>query len=581
MWHRLPSYWLVLLLSFAAPAQGGQAPVAEAEERCARQLKVIGLALSAYRRERGNLPPHLSVLYSRYLPDRRLLHCPADRSRGTTRVSWIEPDPVPISYLYEMSLAGNPRGIRLGPAPGGKVSNWRDLKVAQRLHFGEAVPVVTCWHHLKQRCRLNLTLDGRIYRSGQAWEHEPAAVAAALSRLERDLTAGPSAFRRHWWPEALAWYAYPLAGLTSPKTQSRFRAAADRLSTLGGWNTDTDREVWTAAGSLYYAGGDVVKAAEAFETAIQRRGRHSATPYLFVAEIYRRAGDRQRARDRFQQMPPLTNYHIGWMSNLSYVYRHTSRLREAATWDQQASWGRSVIKARAKGRTRSLWWIGVLAFLTFSMLAAALIYFLAKQHTQRTAALQEIGLADSVSGFDLTSPVPAEPEVTQVRPWVRFWARYLDQLVWGMGVMGILSLVDPSLVEAETSRLIDRLEGMVLVLLWVFPETCLLSTWGTTPGKWFLKVRVRDSAGKKLKFSRALHRSFSVWWRGLAIGFPLAQFWSFTHAYDTLKREGVTSWDRDGGYVVLHERIGLWRILGPILLLLGALLLAIYLDPSG
>ena len=67
---------------------------------------------------------------------------------------------------------------------------------------------------------------------------------------------------------------------------------------------------------------------------------------------------------------------------------------------------------------------------------------------------------------------------SQVRPWVRFWARYVDYYLFASVIGAAYGFVDPSIFN------FDRNEKQVAVFLvffaWVFVEAGLLSTWGTT-----------------------------------------------------------------------------------------------------
>jgi len=158
--------------------------------------------------------------------------------------------------------------------------------------------------------------------------------------------------------------------------------------------------------------------------------------------------------------------------------------------------------------------------------------------------------------------------VSQVRPWVRFWARYFDYYLF------FFFLFFPVYVVIDPSAL-GRYEFCVVfvVFFWAFVEAFLLSTWGTTPGKWLLKTTLRDSEGKKLTFFRALKRSFSVWWRGMGIGVPGVTLITGSVAFHRLTTKGVTTWDRKGGFAVTHRRIGGLRIMVAILFLIGVTLI--------
>lgn len=151
-------------------------------------------------------------------------------------------------------------------------------------------------------------------------------------------------------------------------------------------------------------------------------------------------------------------------------------------------------------------------------------------------------------------------DASQVHPWVRFWARMFDFAFATLVIAVIVAIIIPSSRDMP-----ELLLGMVVLFVWVFIEATLLSTWGTTPGKWLLRITLRDSAGRILTNSDALYRSFLVWWRGLGIGFPIASLITLIVAYRNLSKNGITTWDRDGNLVVSHKRIGTPRVIWTIL----------------
>lgn len=158
--------------------------------------------------------------------------------------------------------------------------------------------------------------------------------------------------------------------------------------------------------------------------------------------------------------------------------------------------------------------------------------------------------------------------VSQVRPWVRYWARYFDYILFSLVVGLVFGVVNPSLFDAPEIFL-----SMLIVFIWVFVEAFLLSTWGTTPGKWLLRTTLRDSEENKLTFSMALKRSFSVWWIGVGIGFPIITLITLIGSHGKLTKEGVTFWDREGGFDVAHDKIGAIRVIVTILFFIGFILL--------
>jgi uncharacterized RDD family membrane protein YckC len=156
---------------------------------------------------------------------------------------------------------------------------------------------------------------------------------------------------------------------------------------------------------------------------------------------------------------------------------------------------------------------------------------------------------------------------SQVRPVVRFFARFIDINLWSFLAVFVLGIVFPQILYVPV------LAGMASLFLWTFIEAFLLFVWGTTPGKWLLGIALQDSQGQRPSFSAALRRSFLVWWRGLGIGFPLAPFVTCILSYRNLKKKGESSWDHDCGLVVSHGKISAAMALPAALIVVNCLIL--------
>lgn len=98
-----------------------------------------------------------------------------------------------------------------------------------------------------------------------------------------------------------------------------------------------------------------------------------------------------------------------------------------------------------------------------------------------------------------------------------------------------------------------------LHFVWVLVEAQLLATWGTTPGKWLLKIKVRDADNNKLSLKTSLTRGFLVWSVGMAM---YTVFSTITEAisYMNLQNKGTTVWDKYCNTRVTHEDFGTERI---------------------
>lgn len=130
---------------------------------------------------------------------------------------------------------------------------------------------------------------------------------------------------------------------------------------------------------------------------------------------------------------------------------------------------------------------------------------------------------------------PAEPKRPPVEgaewaftPWQRFWARSLDFALASGAVDVTLSLafhISALTMNGRAFQLLTLLLGWVLVFA---IEPLLLSTWGTTPGKWLLGLELRDGEGRKLSRMEALERLWGVLWKGYGCEIP---FYSLYRLY--------------------------------------------------
>lgn len=154
------------------------------------------------------------------------------------------------------------------------------------------------------------------------------------------------------------------------------------------------------------------------------------------------------------------------------------------------------------------------------------------------------------------SPGKSEEFGSQVRPWIRYWARFIDISTFAFAVGVVEELFALPVFEIPEPFL-----SLSLLFAYIFFEPILLSSWGTTFGKALLNIRLRTAAGKKLSYGEALERNFSIWVRGLGLGIPLVSLFTLVNAYQKLTSNQITSWDKDGGYTVQHRPIGTARVI--------------------
>ena len=148
----------------------------------------------------------------------------------------------------------------------------------------------------------------------------------------------------------------------------------------------------------------------------------------------------------------------------------------------------------------------------------------------------------------------------KVRPWIRYWARYFDVFIFAFIFAFICVFIAPSVLKVP-----EIIFTMISYFLWMFIESVFLATWGTTFGKWLLNIKISTKDGKP-DFASALNRSFSVWLKGNAMALPFIYLFTNITSYNHLRNEGITTWDKDGGFTVSHKKIGFFRILLAIII---------------
>jgi hypothetical protein len=163
------------------------------------------------------------------------------------------------------------------------------------------------------------------------------------------------------------------------------------------------------------------------------------------------------------------------------------------------------------------------------------------------------------------------PSGSQVRPWVRYWARTFDTLIFISGSGILIGVLNPALIEESN----DTLFGIIVLLAYNFVEPVMLSIFGYTPMKWLLKVRVRNADRSKLSYAKALIRTFKVWIKGQGLGIPLISLITHITSYNTLNNHGVTWWDRDAGIEVSHQEIEWWRWVSILVVMAGIVALIV------
>jgi len=137
----------------------------------------------------------------------------------------------------------------------------------------------------------------------------------------------------------------------------------------------------------------------------------------------------------------------------------------------------------------------------------------------------------------------------EVKPWIRFFARILDYIIF----VSIIFVLVEEILKLNLNGVYSFSLYFTAIFIWIFIEAALLSTWGTTPGKWLFNVTLRDNSRKKLHFIPALSRCLSVWFLGIGTGIPILCFIGMGVQYSKLTKTKATSWDAKRKHIIHHD----------------------------
>jgi len=161
---------------------------------------------------------------------------------------------------------------------------------------------------------------------------------------------------------------------------------------------------------------------------------------------------------------------------------------------------------------------------------------------------------DAYSYSEIRYGKEGQEEVPIIRPWIRYFARLLDWVIWGTFLSFSLALIAPNLYYfIFYNRFIAN---AVVIFGWVPLEAFFIAQFRTTPGKWLLGTFVTNINNEKPSYKQAIRRSSLALLHGYALGVPIISIFFIWAAYSNLKIDGISSWDIHSGTIVTHKKIG-------------------------
>jgi uncharacterized RDD family membrane protein YckC len=149
-------------------------------------------------------------------------------------------------------------------------------------------------------------------------------------------------------------------------------------------------------------------------------------------------------------------------------------------------------------------------------------------------------------------PTPEEGRMITSRPWPRFWARLIDNLLFmplfgfGIGLLSVLYAPDLYLKLVAMNQVVY---GIIIVPVVCLFLVLLMTITGTTLGKLIMGVRVPVPPGQN-RFAFFLVREFNVWRAGLGLGIPLVALFTQVRQYRRLASGQAASYDEGNPPIV-------------------------------
>lgn len=148
----------------------------------------------------------------------------------------------------------------------------------------------------------------------------------------------------------------------------------------------------------------------------------------------------------------------------------------------------------------------------------------------------------------LTAPMPQivrpfrETVNREYHPWRRYFARMLDyRIVAAIFQFVIVVLVRIRPFESNAVQLLNFASHFIAVPVFAV----LIHSFGTTPGKWAMGIRLENVNGERLSGGEALYREGKIVWHGLGFFLPLFTFWRMYRSYKDDKDGNAQCWNED------------------------------------
>jgi hypothetical protein len=158
------------------------------------------------------------------------------------------------------------------------------------------------------------------------------------------------------------------------------------------------------------------------------------------------------------------------------------------------------------------------------------------------------------------------PSSLNKEAWLRYFARVIDitigTLIVGsligiiIGIFFVILGVDIDIL----SEIPEYISMIFVMMIYFFIEANIISSFGTTPGKKLLGISVYRNNGEYLDYMTSLKRTFTLWFKGLALSIPIISLITLIMAYNRYTDHGITSWDEAYDVKISYQPISIIRL---------------------
>jgi hypothetical protein len=154
----------------------------------------------------------------------------------------------------------------------------------------------------------------------------------------------------------------------------------------------------------------------------------------------------------------------------------------------------------------------------------------------------------------MSGDIPAQKNFAHIlpHPWRRYFARGIDLALYGLIWTVFCHLVirwNPG-----TFFINYIIFGYITCGLMLLLEPLLLSTWGTTPGKFVFGLRLRDINGEKIDFSMGFKRTFGVFSKGMGYNLPIYTLYTHIKCYQKCDNMDDLPWEEGFNYKLKDKK---------------------------